>query len=239
METLSSFLNSHIDRTNECLNKFKNNKFSSESLFDLIISLGNAGSKIAKIISNPDQNNLDNVTGTENEDGDKQKNLDIIADNIIKKFAEKNNIKWYASEENDKILHLDKEGFFSLCVDPLDGSSNIETNAPIGMIFSIYEAFENANDSIFQCGNKQISSGFIIFGPRTIFLLTLGFGTIAFQLNSSNQYIMINNKIEIPKETSEFSINMSNYKKWNNNVRLYIDSCLEGKFGVRKKKIII
>ena len=134
-----------------------------------------------------------------------------------------NFIEWYASEEEEEILLLNEEGSFAICVDPLDGSSNIETNAPIGTIFGVYKANSNPLNSILQKGENLISSGFFIYGPRTIFVLTLGKGTIVFQLSDSNEFILINDKIKIPDNTSEFSINTSNFNFWPNGIKEYIE----------------
>ena len=140
-----------------------------------------------------------------------------------------------ASEEEEDILLLNDKGSFALCVDPLDGSSNIETNAPIGTIFGVYKANSNPLNSILQKGENLISSGFFIYGPRTIFVLTLGKGTIAFQLSDGNEFILINKSIKIPDNTSEFSINSSNYNLWPNGIKEYIESCLDGLNGCYEK----
>ena len=237
MKTLSEILKKNINKTvvSSDFSFGENPKITSDSLFSLIESISNAGKEISRIIYNPENKSLSREIGEKNTDGDNQKELDVIADNIIENNLRNNFVKWYASEEREEILKLDQGGCYSVLVDPLDGSSNINTNAPIGTIFGIYTAFESAENSIFQKGKDLLAAGFFLYGPRTILILSIGNGTMAFQLSENNKFILINEKIEIEDETNEFSINMSNYRQWNDDLKTYINSCLEGVEGDRQK----
>ena len=211
-------------------------KYDYNDLSKVISAISYSAIEISKIIYSPQSKDLGRVTGVQNSDGDFTKSLDLKADEIIKQKLKNNYVKWYASEEEEEILMLNDAGSFALCVDPLDGSSNIETNAPIGTIFGLYTANSNPLNSILQKGENLISSGFFIYGPRTIFVLTLGKGTVAFQLSDSNEFILINKNIKIPNNTSEFSINSSNYNSWPNGIKEYIEICLDGENGIYEKK---
>ena len=237
MKNLSEILRKNINKTviSSHLVCKKNPKITPISLFNLIESISNAGKEIAKIISNPENKSLSMEIGEQNIDGDNQKELDVIADNIIENSLKKNFVKWYASEEKEEILKIDEKGCYTVLVDPLDGSSNINTNAPIGTIFGIYSAFDSAEDSILQKGKDLLASGFLLYGPRTIFILSIGNGTMAFQLAENNTFLLIDENVLIKEETNEFSINMSNYRKWDENLKTYINSCLEGDQGERQK----
>ena len=109
MKNLSEILRKNINKTviSRHLVCKKNPKITPISLFNLIESISNAGKEIAKIISNPENKSLSMEIGEQNIDGDNQKELDVIADNIIENSLKKNFVKWYASEEKEEILKLD------------------------------------------------------------------------------------------------------------------------------------
>ena len=149
------------------------NKYDYNSLSKVLLAISCSAIEISKIIYSPTNKDLGKIIGSQNSDGDFTKSLDLKADEIIKQKLKYNHVKWYASEEEEEILLLNEEGSFAICVDPLDGSSNIETNAPIGTIFGVYKANSNPLNSILQKGENLISSGFFIYGPRTIFVFYL------------------------------------------------------------------
>ena len=129
-------------------NKKKNFNYDTNNLIQIFHLLSISAIEISKIISNPEQSELSNKSGATNSDGDETKNLDLKADSIIMQHLSSADIKWYASEEEQDFIILNKNGSFAICIDPLDGSSNIETNAPIGTIFGIYKSRINPNKTI-------------------------------------------------------------------------------------------
>ena len=134
--------------------------------------------------------------------------------------------KWYASEEEKDFVFLNKNGSFSICVDPLDGSSNIETNAPIGTIFGIYKSKKNPNETILQSGDNLIASGFFIYGPRVKLIFSVGNGTSIFQLSQTDEFVLVQEAIKIPENTNELSINFSNYAFWPSYIKSYVEKCI-------------
>ena len=129
----------------------KNNfNYNSNNLIQIFNLLSISAIEISKIISNPEQSELSNKSGATNSDGDETKNLDLKANSIIRQNLLSADIKWYASEEEQDFVFLNKNGSFTISIDPLDGSSNIETNAPIGTIFGIYKSRTNPNETILQ-----------------------------------------------------------------------------------------
>ena len=164
----------------------KNNlNYNSNNLIQIFNLLSISAIEISKIISNPEQGELSNKSGTTNSDGDETKNLDLKADSIIRQNLSSTDIKWYASEEEKDFVFLNKNGSFSICIDPLDGSSNIETNAPIGTIFGIFKSKKTPNETILQSGDNLLASGFFIYGPRVKLIFSVGNGTSIFQLSHS------------------------------------------------------
>ena len=211
---LQNFINSEIESPN------------SNELLNIIESISFAAIKISKLIFSPERKDLDQNIGSINADGDKTKKLDIETDLIVKEHLKNCNLKWYASEEENAEVLFNKQGKYSICIDPLDGSSNIETNAPIGTIFGIYAEDPDYSKNILQKGDKLKASGFFVYGPRTIFVLTLGSGVLLFQLNNEDKFILLGKSIKIPPNTNELSINFSNYTIWPNSIKRYIDKCI-------------
>ena len=211
---LQNFINNEIESPN------------SSELLNIIESISFAAIKISKLIFSPERKDLDQNMGSINADGDKTKKLDIETDLIVKEHLKNCNLKWYASEEENAEVLFNKQGKYSICIDPLDGSSNIETNAPIGTIFGIYAEDPDYSKNILQKGDKLKASGFFVYGPRTIFVLTLGSGVLLFQLNNEDKFILLDKSIKIPPNTNELSINFSNYTIWPNSIKRYIDKCI-------------
>ncbi len=211
------------------------NKFSNEKgINNIILSLCEAAFKIAEGINDNDYLIDKN---TKNMDGDLQKPLDIFSDLTLIDSLKCDDVAAYCSEEQKGILKLNKNGKFLVITDPLDGSSNIESNVSIGTIFSIIPTNSlKPEDAIFQEGKKQACSGFFVYGPRTTLFLTFKNGTHLFCLNKKlNNFELMQKDILIQKSTSEFSINSSYKRFWNNKVFKYIENCERGLDGPRKK----
>ena len=205
----------------------KNNfNYNSNNLIQIFNLLSISAIEISKIISNPEQSELSNKSGTTNSDGDETKNLDLKADSIIRQNLSSADIKWYASEEEKDFVFLNKNGSFSICVDPLDGSSNIETNAPIGTVFGIFKSKKTPNETILQSGDNLLASGFFIYGPRVKLIFSVGNGTSIFQLSQTDEFVLMQETINIPENTNELSINFSNYAFWPSYIKSYVEECI-------------
>jgi fructose-1,6-bisphosphatase I len=182
--------------------------------------------------------------GTDNVQGEAQKKLDVLSNEILLEANEwGGHLAALASEEMDHP-HLIPEqypkGGYLLLFDPLDGSSNIDVNVSIGTIFSVLRLPEGrtaADESDFlQPGVKQVAAGYTVYGPSTTLILTVGTGVHAFTLDREvGSFVLTQRDIKIPEDTKEFSINMSNMRFWEAPVKRYIDECLAGKEGVRGK----
>lgn len=185
--------------------------------------------------------NLETV-GSENVQGEVQKKLDVVSNEIfIRSMEWTGHLAGMASEENEEIIPIPSKyprGKYLLCFDPLDGSGNIEVNLSIGTIFSILPA-PNDNpktEDFLQPGTRQVAAGFCIYGPTTIMVLTTGNGVNAFTLDRDvGDFLLTHPNIRIPEDTAEFAINMSNHRFWEEPMRRYIDECVKGKAGGREK----
>ncbi|GBF26639.1 fructose-1,6-bisphosphatase class 1 [bacterium MnTg02] len=183
---------------------------------------------------------IGDVVGS-NSDGDAQKQLDIRANDLLIEALIAAPVATIASEELTAPLLTGQDGA-ELCVaiDPLDGSSNIDTNTSIGTIFSVLPVGQGNNGStdsqFFQPGTRQLAAGYIIYGPQTALVLTLGEGTQIFVLDRSDfEFRLTSANVQIPAATREFAINASNHRFWDDHIQLYISDCLTGEDGPRKK----
>lgn len=182
--------------------------------------------------------------GSENVQGETQKKLDVIANDIMcQACAESGYVSGIASEEMDHALQVPENcevGPYLVLFDPLDGSSNIDINVSIGTIFSILPAGEphrNVTDEEFlQPGVNQLAAGYVIYGPQTQLVFTMGYGTVVFTLDlSSGTYLQTCEGMNIPAAAKEFAINCSNMRHWEAPVVRYINELLAGKTGPRGK----
>jgi len=181
--------------------------------------------------------------GSENIQGEVQKALDVITNDIfIETCQQSGYIAGMASEEMVDVIEIDdenkKNGDYLLMFDPLDGSSNVNVNISVGTIFSILKSANNKPDlaDYLQSGTAQMCAGYALYGTSTMLVFTTGNGVNGFTLDAdSNEFLLTHPNMQIAKETQEFAINMSNYRFWREPVQRYIDECLQGEEGDRKK----
>ncbi|MCD1620713.1 class 1 fructose-bisphosphatase [Salipiger manganoxidans] len=171
-----------------------------------------------------------------NSDGDAQQALDVIADHAFASALRGTGIRWYASEERDSVEELDPAGPLALAIDPLDGSSNIETNVSIGTIFSLRAAMDTGAETFLRPGHDQIAAGYVIYGPQVMLMLTVGAGLHSYILDpDTGRFTLLDPAVTVAEDSCEFAINASNYRHWAKPVRAYIDDCLAGADGPRAR----
>jgi fructose-1,6-bisphosphatase I len=181
---------------------------------------------------------------SENVQGEVQKKLDVISNEILLEANEwGGHLAAMASEEMDHpyaIPHRYPKGEYLLLFDPLDGSSNIDVNVSVGTIFSVLrcpEGIDQPTEQHFlQPGARQVCAGYAVYGPTTVLVLTLGDGVNCFTLDRElGSFVLTQQNMRIPDDTREFAINMSNMRHWEPPVRRYVDELLAGKTGPRGK----
>ena len=171
-----------------------------------------------------------------NADGDDQKALDVHADHLFINAAREAGIAYYASEEQANPLTFHEGNPVSVAIDPLDGSSNIDTNISIGTIFSVLPSLGDAQKTFLQPGTAQLAAGFFVYGPQLTLALTLGKGTSIFVYSERRGlFVKAYDAVSIGRDAKEFAVNMSNYRHWDDTMRVYIDDCLSGMTGPREK----
>ncbi len=180
---------------------------------------------------------------SENVQGEIQKKLDIIANEVLIEANEwGGHLAAMASEEMEDIYIVPNrypQGEYLLLFDPLDGSSNIDVNVSIGTIFSVLrkpEGHDVAEGDFLQAGSQQVAAGYCVYGPQTTLVLTVGHGVAVFTLDrEQGSFVLTQEHLQVPEETQEFAINMSNMRHWDVPTRRYIDECLQGRDGPRGK----
>jgi len=182
--------------------------------------------------------------GVENVQGETQKKLDIISNDIMIAATERGGyLGAMASEEMDEIYPIPAQypkGKYLLLFDPLDGSSNIDVNISVGTIFSILRCPAGVTNptakDFMQPGTQQVCAGYALYGPSTLLVLTTGHGVNCFTLDKSiGEFVLTQANLRVPVDTREFAINSSNSRFWEKPVKRYIDECMAGKDGPRKE----
>jgi fructose-1,6-bisphosphatase I len=182
--------------------------------------------------------------GSENVQGEVQKKLDVLSNEILLEANEwGGHLAAMASEEMETIHPIPNrypKGEYMLLFDPLDGSSNIDVNVSIGTIFSVLKAPEGmqtpTENDFLQPGSKQVAAGYAVYGPQTVLVLTTGNGVNCFTLDREmGSWVLTQRHMQIPAETKEYAINASNARHWYPPVERYIDELQAGKAGPRSK----
>ncbi|MEM7181423.1 MAG: class 1 fructose-bisphosphatase [Spirochaetota bacterium] len=180
---------------------------------------------------------LDHILGSSNHtnvQGETQMKLDQYADVIITDSLKKcGHLCIMASEENEDAIEIPEDypiGKYTFVFDPLDGSSNIDSNVSIGSIFSVHmrkTPFGRPGkvEDLLQKGELQRAAGYIIYGSSTMLILTTGNGVNGFTLDPScGEFLLSHPNMKMPESGSIYSINEGNYNYWSENIQNYIRS---------------
>lgn len=177
----------------------------------------------------------------ENVQGEIQKKLDVISNDLLKQALLANrNVAGIASEEEEQAIAGNAEGQYLVTFDPLDGSSNIDVNVTVGTIFSVLALPENCTqvttDTFLQAGRKQIAAGYVLYGPSVILAITTGNGVAMYNLGADGVFYQTEDQIQVPETTEEFAINMSNQRFWQAPMQNYVNDLLLGEKGPLGKR---
>ncbi|MCU0925735.1 MAG: class 1 fructose-bisphosphatase [Hydrogenophaga sp.] len=210
----------------------------------LLEVVARACKRISQAVNKGDLGDVMGSADSENVQGEVQKKLDIIANEVLIEANEwGGHLAAMASEEMDSIYVVPNrypQGEYLLMFDPLDGSSNIDVNVSIGTIFSVLKKPEGSpgvcEADFLQPGSQQVAAGYCVYGPQTTLVLTVGDGVAMFTLDrEQGSFVLTRENVQIPADTKEFAINMSNMRHWAEPVKRYVDECLAGKEGTRGK----
>ena len=175
-----------------------------------------------------------------NADGDRQTELDVLADRMFLAAARRAPVAFYASEELAEPRFIEPTRPLALAIDPLDGSSNVELNLSFGTIFAILPALASDGPepyaTFLQPGRCQLAAGLLIYGPQLTLVLSVGEGTHVFQNSArAGGFVLFKSPAQISALAFEFAINASNYRHWDDSIRLYFDDCVKGVRGPRAR----
>ena len=224
MTTLTNYLNTHA--TNPALN-------------DVITTVTDVGKTISQLLRKGALADILGEAGNQNVQGEDQKKLDVLANDLLLDSLAKNaHCAGVASEELDDATSANKDGSLLVLFDPLDGSSNIDINMAVGTIFSILpyqrQGQVSENSDFLQAGNQQLAAGYLLYGTSTVLALTIADNVVMFSLDpDTNDYVLIEDNVQIDADTSEYAINASNYRYWRAPMQQYIDELIAGETGVR------
>jgi fructose-1,6-bisphosphatase I/sedoheptulose-1,7-bisphosphatase len=180
---------------------------------------------------------LAGLAGSDNTQGEPQKKLDLVADELFARGVEWSGlIGALASEEMEDVHFVEGNGRLALVFDPLDGSANLDLNVPVGSIFSILALPPTSRGAaaVLQPGAQQLAAGYAIYGPATQIVITVGRGTHGFTLDREiGNFVLTHPDLRIPAEGSEYLINASNRRFWEPPITRYVDECKAGAEGPR------
>lgn len=202
-------------------------------LIMLIRTILAASKEIAFRVSQGELAGILGSTLVENIQGEVQKQLDVVANELLKDMLlSEDSVRSFASEEEDYVVAGHEKGQFIVAFDPLDGSSNIDINGQIGTIFTIYKAKEgvpaDSAEQFAQKGSEQVCAGYVLYGPSTLLVMSTGGPTRCYTLDLTHGgFLLTQEQLSVPEESKEFAINMANYRYWPDTIKRFFDGVLD------------
>jgi fructose-1,6-bisphosphatase I len=201
---------------------------------DVIEAIAGAAIELSALIADGPLAGITGQNGGTNPDGDQQKDMDVVADVMMRRALRHAPVAAVLSEEVALPEILNSDAPLCVAIDPLDGSANLENNISVGTIFSIRSRGNDILSTFFEPGTAQSAAGFIVYGPQTTLVLALNARVDIFILDRRARQFRLSAKgVRIAPDTPEFAINASNQRHWYGPVRAYIDECLAGANGDR------
>ncbi len=205
----------------------------------LINSIMKGCLQIASLASSAYQEDILGDSGITNVQGESQKKLDTLSNEILKDTIINTGVaRALASEEEETVVECDGEASYLVCFDPLDGSSNIDVNGSIGTIFSIMSVEKGCdwNESSFlRSGRAIVSAGYVLYGASTVAAISVGKGTDLYALdNIEKAFLLTNPGVQIPTHSNEVALNMLNQRLWDDGFKAYVEDLVQGSEGPRK-----
>lgn len=204
----------------------------------LLHHIGIAAKKVNREVNKAGLVDILGRTGAENVQGEEQQKLDLYAnETFLDELRASGECCGVASEENEDIVIFDRglqrDGRYIVCMDPLDGSSNIDVNVSVGTIFAIYKRLSAPGGpaekaDFMQPGSMLAAAGYVIYGSSTMLVYSSGSGVDGFTLDPSiGEFCLSHPDVKIPADGRIYSINEGNYEKFPAGVKRYIKYCQE------------
>jgi fructose-1,6-bisphosphatase I len=202
-------------------------------LGSVVATMAEAIAEIAGVLRLAPIRGQTGLAGHTNVQGEAQKALDVISNDIVLNHIRQNpQISILVSEELDEAVHIENQGAYMVATDPLDGSSNLDVNGAVGTIFSVLPA----SGGLLQPGTAQLAAGYAVFGPATALVLTFGSSVVVFTLDNGGQFLLTQDKVRVPEATSEYAINSARERFWDAATRGYVAENVAGETGAAGKR---
>ncbi|MHA6692138.1 class 1 fructose-bisphosphatase [Devosia sp. A449] len=202
-------------------------------LASVVASMAAASAEIAGVLRLAPISGQTGLAGHTNVQGEAQKTLDIVSNDIVLNHIGQNpNVSILVSEELDEAVQLPNQGRYLVATDPLDGSSNLDVNVTVGTIFSVLEA----SGGLLQPGTAQVAAGYAAYGPATSLVLTFGQNVAAFTLDAAGVFVLTGDGLQIAKASGEYAINTARERFWDAATRGYVAENVAGETGPAGKR---
>ena len=202
-------------------------------LASVVASMAAASAEIAGVLRMAPVAGQVGLVGHTNVQGEEQKALDVISNDVVLKHLRENpDVSILVSEELEEPVELGTDGAYMIATDPLDGSSNLDVNVTVGTIFAVL----NAADGLLQKGGAQLAAGYAAYGPATSLVLTFGQSVAVFTLDSAGAWILTTDNPRIPTASGEFAINTARERFWDAATKGYVAENVAGEHGAAGKR---
>jgi fructose-1,6-bisphosphatase I len=218
-------LRSHLDRS-------ASHSPLGAAIGEVIEAIATSAIELSALIADGPLAGITGRNGGINTDGDLQKDIDVAADEIMRRVLRGAPVAAVLSEEAALPETFKPAAPICVAIDPLDGSANLANNISVGTIFSIRPRGNDVLSTFFEPGTAQCAAGFIVYGPQTTLALALNQSVDIFILDRrAHHFVLFAQGVRIAPDTAEFAINASNRRHWHGPVRAYIEECLAGSNG--------
>ncbi|MEP1890558.1 MAG: class 1 fructose-bisphosphatase, partial [Cyclobacteriaceae bacterium] len=207
-------------------------EFATGELSQLLRDIGLAGKIINREVNKSGLLEISGAYGSKNVQGEDQQKLDVIANiRFTRALHNGGQVCAIVSEEDEEVIKLNNQGKYVVCMDPLDGSSNIDVNVSIGTIFSIYRRIsplgtDITQEDLMQPGTEQVAAGYILYGSSTMLVYTTGHGVNGFTLEPSlGEFVLSHADLTYPENGKIYSINEGAWNSFDKGLQDYISYC--------------
>jgi fructose-1,6-bisphosphatase I len=202
-------------------------------LASVVATMAAASVDIAAVLRAAPISGQTGLAGHTNVQGEAQKELDIVSNDIVLKHLRENlAVSILVSEELDEAVHFENQGRYMVATDPLDGSSNLDVNVTVGTIFSVLDA----DSGLLQPGTAQLAAGYAAYGPATSLVLTFGTSTAVFTLDAAGVWVLTADGVRVPTASAEYAINTARERFWDAATRGYVAENVAGETGPAGKR---
>lgn len=202
-------------------------------LASVVATMAAASTEIAAVLRTAPIAGQTGLAGHTNVQGEAQKELDIVSNDIVLKHLRENAaVSILVSEELDEAVHFENQGRYMVATDPLDGSSNLDVNVTVGTIFSVLDA----GGGLLQKGSAQLAAGYAAYGPATSLVLTFGTSTAVFTLDAAGVWVLTADPVKVPAASAEYAINTARERFWDAATKGYVAENVAGETGPAGKR---